>query len=238
MKKVETAEAWEACDDPAEMMRCLRLRGPQRTRYVKHSWFARYKKDQAGRKVRLLLLACCQRLCDAADPACVELLQAAEGFTESAPPLLPRTGVLAPYSGAPGPAGVIASSMCQPVGLALAQLRLHLGRRARAAAGTGEPATAAERGAIRQEAQAQCALLRDVFGNPFRVVKLKPVWRTTDVLGLARAIDEDRAFDRLPLLADTLMDAGCDDDQILLHCRSGGPHVRGCWVVDLVLGKE
>ena len=58
------------------------------------------------------------------------------------------------------------------------------------------------------------------------------------MLGLARGIYEDRAFDRLPLLADALMDAGCADEQILAHCRSEGPHVRGCWVVDLVLGKE
>jgi hypothetical protein len=84
----------------------------------------------------------------------------------------------------------------------------------------------------------QAQVLRDVFGNPFRPVALDPRWRTADVLGLARGIYEDRASDRLPLLADALMDAGCDSDEILNHCRSDGPHVRGCWVVDLVLGKE
>ena len=62
--------------------------------------------------------------------------------------------------------------------------------------------------------------------------------RSTDAVGVARAIYDDRAFDRLPILADALMDAGCDDEQILAHCRGPGPHVRGCWVVDLVLGKE
>jgi hypothetical protein len=62
-------------------------------------------------------------------------------------------------------------------------------------------------------------------------------YRTCDAIALARAIYEDGAFDRLPLLADALMDAGCDDDLIRSHCRSGGPHVRGCWVVDLVLDK-
>jgi hypothetical protein len=80
--------------------------------------------------------------------------------------------------------------------------------------------------------------VRDIFGNPFRPVVLDPRWRTSDVLGLARAIYEDKAFDRLPILADTLMDAGCADEQILTHCRGDGRHVRGCWVVDLVLGKE
>ena len=79
--------------------------------------------------------------------------------------------------------------------------------------------------------------LRCIFGNPFRPVAFDPRWRTADVLGLARGIYDDRAFDRLPLLADALMDAGCDEDQLLAHCRSEGPHVRGCWAVDLVLDK-
>lgn len=81
-------------------------------------------------------------------------------------------------------------------------------------------------------------LLRCVFGNPFRPVAFDPRWRTADTVGLARGIYEDRAFDRLPLLADALMDAGCADEQVIGHCRGDGPHVRGCWVVDLVLGKE
>jgi hypothetical protein len=80
-------------------------------------------------------------------------------------------------------------------------------------------------------------LLREIFGNPFRTQLADPRWLTTDVLGLARGIYDDRAFDRLPVLADALIDAGCDDEAILAHCRSDGPHVRGCWVVDLVLGK-
>jgi hypothetical protein len=84
----------------------------------------------------------------------------------------------------------------------------------------------------------QCEFLRDIFGNPFRPVAFDPRWRSSDVTGLARAIYEDRAFDRMPVLADALMDAGCAEEQVLAHCRSEGPHVRGCWVVDLVLGKE
>jgi hypothetical protein len=86
--------------------------------------------------------------------------------------------------------------------------------------------------------RAQAELVREVVGNPFRPVAIDPRWRTEDVRDLARGIYEDRAFDRLPLLADALMDAGCDDEQVLTHCRSEGPHVRGCWVLDLVLEKE
>jgi hypothetical protein len=92
-----------------------------------------------------------------------------------------------------------------------------------------------ERAARRDE---QGLLVLDVFANPFRAIAFDPRWRTADTVGLARAIYDDRAFDRLPLLADALMDAGCADEQVLGHCRGDGPHVRGCWVVDLVLGKE
>jgi hypothetical protein len=80
--------------------------------------------------------------------------------------------------------------------------------------------------------------VRDIFGNPFRPVAFDPRWRSADAVGLARGIYDERAFERLPLLADALMDAECGDEQVLSHCRSEGPHVRGCWVVDLVLGKE
>jgi hypothetical protein len=88
------------------------------------------------------------------------------------------------------------------------------------------------------EACRQVRLLRDIFGNPFRPVSLDPSWRTSTVLSLAEGIYAERAYDRLPILADALQDAGCDDPDILAHCQSGGVHVRGCWVVDLLLGKE
>lgn len=62
-----------------------------------------------------------------------------------------------------------------------------------------------------------------------------PRWRTGDVIGLARAVAEDGPAGRLPLLADALMDAGCEDEEVLDHCRRPGPHGRGCWVADLLL---
>jgi hypothetical protein len=82
------------------------------------------------------------------------------------------------------------------------------------------------------------AFLKGIFGNPFRPVAFDPRWRTADTVGLATGIYEDRAFDRLPLLADALMDVGCDNDELLEHCRVEGPHVRGCWLIDRVLGRE
>jgi hypothetical protein len=83
----------------------------------------------------------------------------------------------------------------------------------------------------------QESIFRDIVGDPFRPVAFDVRWRTDDVLGLARAAYDDGAFARLPMLADALMDAGCDDEAILAHCRGPGPHARGCWVVDLALGK-
>jgi hypothetical protein len=80
-------------------------------------------------------------------------------------------------------------------------------------------------------------IFRDLVGNPFQPIPFNARWRTVDVLGLARAIDEDGAFDHLPILADALMDAGCWDDEIIGHCRGRGPHARGCWLIDLVLQR-
>jgi len=88
------------------------------------------------------------------------------------------------------------------------------------------------------ERTAQAALLRDIFGNPFRPVAVDPAWLIPTVTFLARMIYEERSFDQMPDLADALEAAGCANEEILAHCRGPGEHVRGCWVVDLILGKE
>ncbi|AMV27480.1 hypothetical protein VT84_23975 [Gemmata sp. SH-PL17] len=84
----------------------------------------------------------------------------------------------------------------------------------------------------------QLHFLRDIFGNPFRPVTFSPEWRTSAVVALAAQMYESRDFSAMPILGDALQDAGCDRADVLSHCRGPGPHVRGCWVVDLVLGKE
>jgi hypothetical protein len=81
------------------------------------------------------------------------------------------------------------------------------------------------------------ATLLEVFGNPFQPVAFKSSWRTDTAVSLARTMYESRDFNAMPILADALQDAGCDNDDVLNHCRGDGPHVRGCWVCDLVLGK-
>lgn len=91
---------------------------------------------------------------------------------------------------------------------------------------------------IKAERTIQGRRIRCVFGNPFRPVAVNPAWLTSDVVALATGIYQDRAFDRMPILADALQDAGCDNDDILNHCRYPGEHVRGCWAVDLILGRQ
>ena len=84
---------------------------------------------------------------------------------------------------------------------------------------------------------ALAALLRDVVGNPFRPVSVDTSWLTSAVVSLAQSIYDDRAFERLPMLADALEEAGCTNAEVLGHCRQPGTHARGCWVVDGVLDR-
>jgi hypothetical protein len=80
-------------------------------------------------------------------------------------------------------------------------------------------------------------VLRCVFGNPYRLVSLVEDWLTSTVIALARQMYDSRDFCPMPILADALQDAGCDNEEILQHCRGSGPHVRGCFLIDLLLGK-
>ena len=92
-----------------------------------------------------------------------------------------------------------------------------------------------------REKQVQAAFLHDIFGNPFRAVTVDAswlVWSNGTVVKLAQAVYDERAFERLPILGDALEEAGCLDTEILAHCRGSGPHVRGCWLVDTLLGRE
>ena len=83
------------------------------------------------------------------------------------------------------------------------------------------------------------ALLRDIFANPFRPVGFDSAWRTSTAVAMAKGMYDSRDFTAMPILADALQDAGCDDDDVLSHCRAEhGIHVRGCWVIDLVLGNS
>jgi hypothetical protein len=109
-----------------------------------------------------------------------------------------------------------------------------------AALATRDQAEAAYRRAVAAKRGEQCSLLRDIFGNPFNTTTLAPPWLTWHgglLDSMAQRMYDSRDFSDMPVLADALEEAGCQDQDILGHCRSGGEHVRGCWVVDLLLGK-
>ncbi len=97
------------------------------------------------------------------------------------------------------------------------------------------------RAAHNAEWQAQLDLLREILGNPFHPVTLPRSclsWNNCCVLQLATAIYDEQAFDRLPILADALEEAGCTSEHLLTHCRRPGGHVKGCWELDLALARS
>jgi hypothetical protein len=95
---------------------------------------------------------------------------------------------------------------------------------------------AGERAADREKIT-QCSILRDILGNPFSPVRCSAEWQTSAVTALANETYDDRRFCNLPELATALVEAGCDNNDILSHCLSEEPHVRGCWVVDMFLQR-
>src|SRR5262249_25945681 len=100
-------------------------------------------------------------------------------------------------------------------------------------------------GTLQAETQRLPALLRCIFGSPFRRISLDPAWQRPSVVSLAVAAYEERVLPegtldpaRLAVLADALEEAGCADPDVLAHLRGAGPHLRGCWPVDAALGRE
>jgi hypothetical protein len=107
------------------------------------------------------------------------------------------------------------------------------GHLAKAAAARNDRTAEPQAQALEQTAQTE--MIHCLFGNPFRPVVFDPAWRTAEVRTLAQTIYDDRDFGRMKRLATVLGQAGCKDKEILAHCRHKGEHVRGCWVVDLLL---
>ena len=213
-----TEEEWLTYEEPFQMLELLH---PRDRRFKRFRWFRKRSRiaDVSERKLRLFGVACCRRIWDSMWEGCHPGVEAAEQFAE-------------------GTAGVEA----------LAKARLAcLGDTVaiRAAASAAEWVLGGDSGPLdltdpyqQREACQQAALLRDIFGNPFRPVARDPAWLTSDVLALACGMYESRDFGAMPILADALQDAGCDNADVLAHCRdASATHVRGCWVVDLVLGK-
>jgi hypothetical protein len=222
----------------------------------------RATRTKAGRrKLRLFACGCCRRVWPALRPdqrAVVEAVErAADGRATQADVerawattqqgvLIPVVagllrGVLWRLMGWPpaAPSPPPPPPPTQPASVAALLARVSH-RQAWVVANVWRAAAAADLTAARgtkpaDEKRVQADLVRCLFGNPFRPPKFDPAWRTSTAIGLARAIYGEIAFDRLPILADALEDAGCDDEYLLRHCRVDAVHARGCWAVDLVL---
>ncbi|VTR93500.1 Uncharacterized protein OS=Sorangium cellulosum (strain So ce56) GN=sce5710 PE=4 SV=1 [Gemmata massiliana] len=207
----------------------------------------RVNRTKSGRRrMRLFGCACCRLVWPlfAPDPKCAELISEAERFADasSSRQSLARLEAALPSTGGPElgfrffefhAARMVANSNVFVAAVAAAQT-IASGIRHRAnRSGTSIPSGAS----IPIDGQ-QIAILRDIFGNPFSPVVFSPNWHTDTAVTLASQMYESRDFSAMPILADALQDAGCNDDRILDHCRGPGPHVRGCWVVDLLLSKE
>ena len=210
-----TEAEWLACADPDLALQYVR-------------------RNASQRKLRLFAVACCRQVWHLLDPKHHNSVKIAERFADGAATVAElrsaHSSLLDPYH--------FTHATEESYAAAFAGYQVATGAAYDAARIAAQSARSAlPPGSV--AAAAQITLLRELFGSPFRKVKFKPAWHTDTAESLARQMYESRDFGAMPILADALQDAGCDNDDILNHCRdSNATHVRGCWVVDLVLGKE
>jgi hypothetical protein len=201
----------------------------------------------SGRKLRLFAVACCRRVAhvlpddrvrralDAAERVADGEIGVAEWADAEARVKAVRGGLdpLAdPRRWDAATAAVIAVSHASRP-----EHEVHLAANAASAAASAvRPAGASP---AKTESAAHARLIREVFGDPIRRVKFSPAWRTSTAVALAAQMYASGDFSAMPILGDALQDADCDSGPVLRHCRdANAAHVRGCWVVDLVLGRE
>jgi hypothetical protein len=202
-----TEAEWERCADPAVMLTFLHGRG---------------RVD--GRKLRLFAVACLRRVWDWIDERGRSAVATAERYADGrAGREELRAARLA--CKAPGSHAAWYAAASDPWVAA---------RNAALSAQSGYTAGPA----LETERAAQAALLRDLVGNPLRPAPtIERARLTADAVALAAIIDEESTFERLPLLASLLAEAGCRSQEVEDHCRALGPHARGCWMLDLILNR-
>jgi hypothetical protein len=211
-EKTVTEAEWLGCTDPDAMLEYLRGKATER-------------------KLRLFACACCRRIWHLLpDEASRRAVEVAERYADGqvTEEQLEEAGKRAGWAAAWAAHGDAAEAAAWATSTEQEEdwTKITAER-----AGFAETQDATKR-------QFQSDLLRDMFGDPFRPVALDPSLLKPSVVKLARTLYEKRTFDCLPILVDALEEAGCSNQDILAHCRSGGEHVRGCWVVDALLGKE
>jgi hypothetical protein len=225
-----TEAEWLVCTTPDLMLEHLK--------YLE-GWEGR----AIDRKLRFLSAACCRRIWDLIPEASRVAVDATELFAERR---IGRDELTKVFIPAESPAdGLVNHAARAAEGL----VDLEAGWPPSPLNSTSNAARRARWGARDNnregEPEAQCGLLRCIFGNPCRPVLLKPSWQTPAVVALAQTAYDERILpagtldpDHLAVLSDALEEAGCDSADLLAHLRGPGTHVRGCWVVDLLLGKE
>ena len=207
-----TENEWQTASEPHVMLEWLRISG----------------RISSKRKIRLFAVACSRRIWGLIDPLGQTAVEVAERFAD----------------GLAGSEEMRAARLaCQGAGDQAAWYPAATNPEiaARNAARSAQAGVAHDAllGFEAAELLAQANLLRDIFGLlPFRPLSVDPTWLTPTVVQLANIIYNDRAFDRMTELSDVLHKTGWDNEEILAHCREPGLHVRGCFVLDLILGKE
>ena len=214
-----TEQEWRECVHPKPMLEWLRGR-------------------TSDRKVRLFACICARRIVEAINEVCEfgaasvvalseDLADGRANATEVEQARANNWGI-----GAIGP--VVSATYAEQATIAAEPFEAAFG-----AAGWGADAFGMMARNNRQsELTTQAAFVRDIFDDHFCSIAFSPEWHTDTALALARQMYDSRDFSAMPVLADALQDAGCDSADILGHCRGPNLHARGCWVVDLVLGKE
>jgi hypothetical protein len=217
-----TEADWLTCNDPEPMLHFL------------------CQKQVSERKMRLLACACCRRVWDQlTDPRSRQAVEVAERFADRQASMRDLTQArLHAWRAASGPAmAAVWTASAKPSGpiwnvfaAASALLREDV-----------QSGAADWDAALAVKTRRQVRLVHEVMGNPFRPRALERdclAWGRGVVRHLAEGIYEEQAFERMGILGDALEDAGCRDEVILEHCRQGGEHVRGCWVLDLLTDRE
>jgi hypothetical protein len=235
-----TESQWLGCTDPDAMLDALRKQ-QENSGGGLFGWRRRARERSEGRKLRLFACACCRRIWPLlADERSRRAVETAERFAEG---MASRTELYAAWAAA-GQATVEAAALGEAFRWAAGAALTAASAEVWAAWGTAWAGAAACKrtpGTAAAERAAQCDLLRDIFGNPFAANPLNLAHKRRQAgraVALARGIYEGQRFGEMPLLADVLRAVGCAGEDALAHCRSCKVHVRGCWVLDGVLGKN
>ncbi len=239
MPKIKTERSWLGSTTPNSLL--LTLKG-----------------KRMPRQRRLIAAACCRRyMAEMEDPRSRQAIEAAERFADGESSDADRAQAYkeaqsVSFLGLEGRIALLGLPGSTAEGQAAvwrAWWLAHAAQLCVATSGMDEALEQLMRRARRQGRQQeqrekveQCAIIRDVVGNPLRPAPVvDPTWLAWNdrlVPRVAQGIYTERRFTDLPVLADALQDAGCGDERLLAHCKSGGTHVRGCWALDLLLHKR